>query len=484
MKEKVGVSLIFNFIYEIVAVLTPLVITPYVSRKLGVDLIGVRSYTFSILVYFQLFANLGVAVYGQREIAKCSNDKVERSRVFFELFIIKSISSILVMLTYCVVFFGFDFLSEYKLCFLIWIIQLSETFFNITWYYQGIGKFKFICIRGVLVRILQIVLVFLLVKGQDDFYIYLILYATTPLLLAISLWPFIIKDVSFHEIKNINCKRHISSIFFFFIPTIATTIYSSLDKIMLGAIVGTVETGYYESAYKIILIATTIFTSIYTVMRSYVSNARENKNKDFDSKMDTFIRIMVGLVLPTVLGLVAVSDKFVLVFYGDEYYSVINLLKWFSIVLLFLGISGFYSAVYIVPYEKQILLSIVYIGATGINVLFNLLLIKRYYAMGALISTIIAEFIVVIGCIIISRGHIKIINILKKGWKYIIASLVMFATVYTVNHFLPVSILNLVVEIAIGIAVYALSLLIIREKLLIDFFRKFLKREYEEEDHI
>ena len=91
MKSNLGKNFIYSFIYEVLIVLTPLVITPYISRVLGVELVGIRSLTYAILSYFEIFASLGIAVYGQKEIARYSNDMQKRSRIFYNLLLIITI---------------------------------------------------------------------------------------------------------------------------------------------------------------------------------------------------------------------------------------------------------------------------------------------------------------------------------------------------------------------------------------------------------
>ena len=82
---------LYNLIYQIYAVIIILITTPYVSRALGAENIGIYGYTYSIVTYFILFGTLGISMYGQREIAYVKDNKEKRSTIFFELLIIKII---------------------------------------------------------------------------------------------------------------------------------------------------------------------------------------------------------------------------------------------------------------------------------------------------------------------------------------------------------------------------------------------------------
>lgn len=468
--KEISKNFFYNLMYEVIIILSPLIVTPYVSRVLGVELIGVRSYTFAILTYFELFANLGIAIYGQREIAKVMDDKQARSNVFLSLLTIKFISFLIIFIVYDITFFGFNLLSNYKTVWLIWLIHLFEAFFNVTWYFQGCEKFKLIAIRGIFLRTLQIILTLLFVKDPSDFVIYLIIYATIPLLQGASLWPFLINNIELSEFKNIKLKKHIKSIFVFFIPTIATAIYSNVDKIMLGSMLNTpIQTGYYDSAQSIVLIATTIFTSIYTVMRSRISaEVANNQNRS----IDFFIRIALLMVFSITLGIFAISDSFITIFFGYEYEPVVPLLRIFCIVIFLMGISGFISAAYIVPYNKQKYISIFYVFATIINVLLNALLISKFEAIGAIIGSIAAEGAVFIGCIFLSRKEIPIKDYFSNGWKYSISGLVMFVLVYILDCVFPNQIIYLLLEILIGVGTFILILILLNDKLIMSLIEK------------
>ena len=61
---------IYNTLYEILAIIAPLITAPYVSRVFGADGVGIYSYTSAITAYFTMFSAMGIKSYGQREIAQ------------------------------------------------------------------------------------------------------------------------------------------------------------------------------------------------------------------------------------------------------------------------------------------------------------------------------------------------------------------------------------------------------------------------------
>ena len=85
MDRSVKINYIYSTFYQILSIILPLATTPYISRVLSVDSIGVYSFTGSIVSYFVLLSSFSFQTYGQREVAYKKNDKEDISRLFFEV---------------------------------------------------------------------------------------------------------------------------------------------------------------------------------------------------------------------------------------------------------------------------------------------------------------------------------------------------------------------------------------------------------------
>ena len=86
MQKSVKKNYIYNLLYQILAIIIPLITTPYVSRVLGATAIGDYNYTFGIISYFGLFAATGTVNYVQRKIAQNQNNKKEINAIFWNTF--------------------------------------------------------------------------------------------------------------------------------------------------------------------------------------------------------------------------------------------------------------------------------------------------------------------------------------------------------------------------------------------------------------
>lgn len=467
-KNSVKKNYIYNLAYQIFAIIIPFITTPYISRVLGAENIGIYSYTLSIVTYFVLFGSLGISVYGAREIAYVQNDKKKRSQIFWEMNVIRfitiTISTIVFMLT-CRLF------GDYWIYYLILSIHLFSTIFDISWFFQGMEDLKLTSVRNIIVRIIGTALIFLLVKTQSDLWIYVLIFALTTFFGNVSLWLRIPKYVQKIELKSLQLKKHFKPVFALFLPQIASQIYAVLDKVMIGAIIpDKTELGYYEQGEKIVKMAITVITAVAAAMSPRIATAFINKDKvSLDRYMYKTFKFTFMLSLPMILGIIAVSDRFVPIFFGEGYDRVSIIMKLLSPIILIIGFGSAIGVQYFIPTKRQRQLTITYIAGAIVNVIINALLIGQLGAVGAAIGTICAEAAVTGFQLLFIRNEYPFHKIIKCAPKYLISSIVMFAVCFGLNIIMPTnSVYSIVAIIAAGGIIYGLSLIALRDEQVIE----------------
>ena len=221
-KKSIAKNYIYNMVYQVLILILPLITTPYLSRVLGAEGIGIYSYTYAIVTYFILFGSLGVALYGQREIAYAQENQEKRKKVFIEIVAFRFIT---ILISTVVYYFIFVNGKEYKLYYTILILELIAAAFDISWFFQGLEEFKKTVTRNVLVRICSVTLVFLLVKTKEDLAKFTLIYSLADLIGNLSLWLYLPKYLRGIKIDKISIKQHLPHIVLLFIPQIANQIY-------------------------------------------------------------------------------------------------------------------------------------------------------------------------------------------------------------------------------------------------------------------
>ena len=465
-KSSIKNNYIYNVIYQILLVLTPLITRPYLSKVFGADGIGRISFVESIASYFMLFAALGINTYGQREISYYQDDKIKTSEVFYNTFVLKLITSLVVLITYILLSI-YCFKSYIYLAFAVSIISVLV---DITWFFSGIEDFFSIVTRNVFFKILSIIYIFVFIKTKDDMVLYCISIGLFTLLSNLSLFPLLNKYLVKIDIKKIQPFKNFNIVLSLFLPTIAIQIYTVLDKTMIGLITKSeFENGYYEQSIKISRFLLLIVTALGTVTVPRVAYYYEKKD---DKKLKELIynsyRFVLMISIPMALGLYAISDNLVHWFLGSDFNKSIILLKIVSFIIIFIGLSNVTGIQYLVPTNKQNKLTFSVVIGAIINFSLNLVLINLYKSIGAAISSVIAECVIALIQFYIVKDEISLIKVLKNAVKYFVSAVCMFCIIMIIAKYLDSSFINTIIITIVGSIIYFAILIILKDDFLLD----------------
>ena len=466
-KKSVKKNYIYNLMFQILAIITPIITTPYLARRLGPSGNGIYGYTISIVTYFILFGSLGINLYAQREIAYVQDNKKKRSKVFSEIFLLKSLTMIISMICF---YFIFCINGEYAIYFKILLLEMLANIFDISWLYAGIEEFKTISIRNIFIRLLSVTMILTLIKGPGDVNRYIFIYTFTTLISSLALWLNLRKYVDFTT-KKLNLIKHIKPTITLFVPQIAIQIYVVLDKTMIGSILNDMnEVCYYEQAQKIVKILLTIITSIGTVMLPRIAKEFANNNmKTIHAYMKKTFNFTFLIAFPLIFGIIVVSNRFVPLFFGSGYEKVIPIMCLMSMIILFIGLSNVIGNQYLLPLKKQKEYTISVIVGAIVNLILNFLLIYPMKSIGACIATVLAELTVTSIQLYFVRDTFKIRELLKISKNYLFAGIIMFIACYIVGIYVPRRLITIICQVSTGIIVYFGVLLLIRDKFVIQY---------------
>lgn len=442
----------YNFIYQILIMILPLITAPYLSRVLGADGIGTYSYTYSIAYYFTLFGMLGLNNYGNRSIARIRNDKEKLSKAFWEIYGMQVITSIIIFIFY-LLYAGFArtnrTISILQGCFVISVL------FDINWFFFGIEEFKITVTRNTIIKLLTLILIFVFVKSKNDLIIYILIMAMSTLLSQIVLWPFLIKKIYFVKPKWVDIIKHFSQNLVLFIPVIAVSIYNTLDKIMLGYMSSMIQVGFFDNSQKIITIPMSAITALGTVMLPRMSNlislGKRNESYEMIEKSMLFIMLLGSAFM---FGIAGISSVFAPLFFGQEFKDCGSLITLLSVTIIFICWANVIRTQYLIPNgEDKIYVITVLLGAI-VNIIINYLLIPNLGAQGAAIGTIAAEATVCISQTIMVRKELNIKQYFKNGFPFLLIGLVMYLTLKYLELGHTITIKFLILQIIVGATTY------------------------------
>lgn len=461
---------LFNLSYQMLSFIVPLITTPYISRVFTENEIGQYSYTHSIVIYFVLFGNIGLNLYGQREIAYNQKDVAEQKKIFYELIRLRLIFCALSTVLYIIFILSF---KEYTMLFIIQIIDLIASALDISWLYQGREEFsRTVSIQSV-VKILGTVAIFLFVHTPNDVVIYAGCLSVPLLLGNLLMWLNLKRIFLGVQLESTSMKGHLRGALLLFIPQVAIEVYTVLDKTMIGSLTGdTGQVGYYEQAQKIVKTVLVIVTSLSTVMLPRVSSVlKEKSSKNVYAMIYKSYKVVFMLSIPLACGLFIVSEPLIEFFLGIRYIYSAKLIQIICPIIIFIGLASVSGNQFLLPMnmQKEYTRSVIFGAVT--NVLMNFILIPRYGAAGASIATVFSEGVVTSIQFYSVRDFFKLKVILKESLNYWISAFVMAVVLGRVAHINLPAIQKTLFEFVVGSTVYFCCLLILKDPLIHSIFR-------------
>jgi len=454
-KSSVKVNFIYSTIYQLLLIITPLITSPYVSRTLGSEGLGIFSYTYSVANCFALVGMLGVTNYGNRTIAAVQRDKAKRSNVFWNIFTLQALITVFVIFVY-IIYVYILCPEEYKFVSAIQIMTVLCSLCDINWYFFGVEKFKLTVTRNIIIKILNVVLIFVLVHDANDVALYTAIIVGSLLLSNLAVWPFLKKEVDFAKPEIKEVFSHLNQTLVLFIPVIAITLYKRMDKVMLGMLSSMSQTGFYENTEKIINIPNSLIAALGTVMLPrmsylYAKGEKKSASRYIVNSME-FVCFMASALM---FGIAGIATEFAPWFFGSEFSSVGMLIMTIAPTIFFVSWANVIRTQYLIPlHNDKIYIVSVWLGAS-VNLILNAVLIPKCGALGAVVGTVLAEGTVAIYQTLRVAKELPIGIYIKNGLYYLLAGFVMFIIVRIVGSQGEGGLKTLVLEVIFGVVTYA-----------------------------
>ena len=472
-QKSLKINAILNIVKSLMGFLFPLITFPYSSRVIGPVGIGKVNFAASIISYFSIIASLGISTYAIREAAKVRDDKTALSKFSKEIFTINAITTLIAYVLFFTALFCIPKFNEYRILLCISSSTILFTTIGMDWLYNALEEYAYITIRSIAFQIASIVLLYALVHTPEDYIIYggITVFASV----GSNILNFIHSKryITFSNIHTLALKKHLKPIFLFFGMSVAIKIYTALDTTMLGLFTNDEQVGFYTAATKLNKIVLSVVTAIGAVMLPRLSYYIANRNKeDFTKLVYKGFDVLFLIAVPCTIGLLLVSKPATLVLSGKQYLPAIPVMQIMNPIVLIIGLSNYIGIQIFMPLgkEKWTLYSVLAGAIT--NFAANFILIPKYQAFGAAVSTVIAEAMVTFIQIILLRKYVSLRIVFVSFFKSFANSTVMAIPVAFCVIFIHNIYIGFVSGILAGIATYLVLLLIERNVILIEFIKK------------
>lgn len=470
--QKIVKNIFSLFIGNLVSAILTLILSIYIARFLGDVLFGRYSFVVTFVALFSYFLDLGYETLIIRDVAK---DKSQASCYLNNIISMRTIISGLIFIIIFLLVTILDFPDNVKnLIYLFGFSQIITSLtnvFRVTFrafekmeYEAGINIFSNIirCSLGLLVLFL----------GYGLIEISLVLLYSAIIEFVIS---FVICEKKFVRTKSqfdLNFfKNTIKIALPIFAIGIFGLIYVKIDTIMLAFMVGEAVVGWYNAAYTLILGFSPIPHLFMMALLPFMSYTYVKSRDSLRDVYEKSFKFLMVFGLPITAGIFLLADRFIILFYGQDFLNSVNTLRILSwdILLKFLYLCTWFV---LISADKQKNLAIIAGSGAFLNIMLNLFLIPNYSLVGAAIATIITEAVILLLYLYLAYINNLKIPFKKIFLKPVLACIVMAFFTYYFSY------LNIFLLILCSAIIYFSILLILKDFSKEDkaLFKKLIKR--------
>ena len=476
--KSIKINMVLNAIKGLMGVIFPLITFPYIIRVLGIDNVGMYTFSDSYVSYFVLLAGLGIGTYAIREGARVRGDQNKIKQLSSELFTINIISMIIsyILLIASVLFV--HKLENYKAIIFILSLQVIFKTVGIEWIYSIYEDYAYITIRSVLFQILSIVLMFIFVKKPSDTVIYMWIIVFASGLSNCINFLYARKYCKLGLTKSIDFKKHIKPILILFAMTATVTLYVNSDIIILGLMRGDNIVGIYTVSTKIYTVVKTILSSVLIVSIPRLSSLLgSEKRNEFEVVANDVYKTLIAVIFPSMIGIMLLRKEIVYIVGDEDCLRATSSLVLLSIAIIFCMCAWFWGQCVLIPMKQDGKIFTITIISAIINIVLNLILIPFWEENAAAFTTIIAEAFSFLGTWLIGRRYVKTtklgIYILKVAIGCLVEIIIIISLKQIGLHFVPFVISSII----LSVVAYLIVELLLKNEVLMPLLKKITRNK-------
>lgn len=415
--------MISSGLFQLLMLVVPLITTPYVARIFTPYHLGIYAASYSVASLFVTFSMIGLPIYGARRIAQINNI-VERTRVFFNLWVIQILCSFI-----CFFFFnGLVVILHLDKIYYVQSFLILATMFDISWFYIGLEEIRKNLLRNLVTKILATLSIFILIKSPTQLEVYAVINIIAVFCGNLTMFSTLRPYVEFKRkhFKIYFRKKVVTDSFRLMIPMILDNLKNTSSRVILSNLSGNYQVGIFDQGSKIIVIILGIVTSTSNAVSPRMSYLVEEKQiTKMRSYFEKFIVLISVFSTITISGIIAVAEYFIPIFLGGGYDEVIPILVIGSFLIMFGTYNVFLMNGMIIPFSLDRELVKTSLASLIVIVLLNFLLVPILGSIGSALGLVISNITLTILYCWILKGYLELIKIVK----YIFSSLLIILSV-------------------------------------------------------
>ena len=459
--RKTMVNIVYNALYQVMALFLPILVQPYVARTLGAKAVGLNAYINSIPTLLAVIILFGMNQFGARAIAQSKEEDLP-SR-FARLWMIQLVVGIVTIAGFvlAVVFF-----LDNKFYFLLEVPFLIGYILDISWLFIGLGEIKAVVTRNTLIKLGITACIFIFVHNPNDLWIYLLINSITYLA-NIVFWFDLKKRIGRHLKKSdFNWDRaYFMGALTVTVPSVAVQMYISFDQTLVKWIAGPTQLSYYANSQLIARAIITVVGSVSTILMPKMAQmlVEDTDRSEVVRLMKTALDYTLLISLYFTIEFMINANRFPVWFWGKEYAGADNVLFIGAAIIALVSYGGVFANQYTLsrglfkefatPY---------YVGAV-FSIAVNLVLLPKFGAIGGAVTIVSTEALVCFLRIFLVRKELPLGKLFAGQWQLLLAAFAALAIgIISRNLNLGSLFVDLVAQTIISSVVYLGALLVMK----------------------
>lgn len=466
LTRKVAYNTIIQVIGKVITTLISLVLVAALTRYLGVAGYGQYTTIFAYVAFFGVLADFGFFWILVREIAKPNAD------------VNRATSNVLTLrIVIGIIFYGLAalvalFIPQYAdFRAGIAVTALASLFLALNSTYIGVFQNKLRMDKAALTDVIGRAIILCLT-------LYLI---KLGLGLNAILWAYAIGNIINFFMSAILGQVYVNFRLTFDFPywkelfwqalpmgivLILSVIYFKIDTVMLSLLKTSTDVGIYGPPYKVLeivlLLPVMFMGNVFPIITKYLYDKDERLTHALQKSFD----FLIILGFPIIMGVIFTAPRIIKIVAGSEFLVTHTIPPFMGlpstspsalqILIIAAGLS-FLTSLFgylIIALGKQAKLIAPYIFLVFFNIGINLILIPKYSYMGAAVSTVLTEFLVLLFSWYIAHKYVDIKFKLNIVWQSLVATLVLSQFLYFFGEDIHLLILVPLSAILYGISLY------------------------------
>lgn len=380
-------------ILQAITYFLPVIILPYLFRKIGPEKFGLISFAQAFVQYFMIITDYGFSISATKEISLCREEHEKVCTVFSSIMTVKIAFAFLSFLALGLVVY---FIPKFRNDWMVYVFSfgsvVGSTLFPV-WFFQGKEKMRHIADLNIIGGIILAAAIFSLVKSPQDYLLVPIINSSVSLITGLlGLYVVFKRFGVLYKIPGYeNVKKQLKAGWDIFISIVAINAYTTTRIFTVGLLTNNTVTGLYSIAEKIAnFVQTFPLTSLTQALFPRLSKIY-HKNKDKALKiMRRLQQITINVSLIFIPLFIIFAHLIVRIICGRDYPETVLSLRLLLISVFFISSNAFRVQFLLVCGKTHIYSRIhVVMALIGLPLIF--LLIYSYSYVGAAIATLIIE---------------------------------------------------------------------------------------------